>query len=430
MGKINRTFSCYFGKSTVLTQISGRFSRYSTGRRPENRRQPPPTAASGNHEVKECIAEQKLRPSYRKGREAEQKVEIFLSDFRWYREVTPHRHRLCVAPIGTRWKGWRLALETPLHPPQTTNAVSGKRHSRRSFRNDLRKRPLLYLLLVPVVVYFITFKYVPLYGEIIAFKQFRLADGIWGSKWVGLEHFERLLHSSDFLKIVRNTLLLNVYALVFGFPAPIVLALLLNEMRVEWYKRLIQNLLYLPHFLSWIILGMIVIGLLSPSVGFINHVLKAFGMEPIYFMSSNFWWPLVYVFAGIWREAGFGTILYLAAMAAIDPHLFEAARMDGAGKLRQMWHVTLPGIRSTIALMLVLQMGRMTDVGFEQVWVLTNPMVTGVSDVMSTYIYRLGLVNLQYSYTTAIGLFQSLIGFALVLTVNRIIRAMGERALW
>ncbi|WP_235886287.1 ABC transporter permease [Paenibacillus cymbidii] len=321
-------------------------------------------------------------------------------------------------------------METPLHPPQTTNAVPFKWHSRRSFRKDLRKRPLLYLLLVPVVAYFITFKYVPLYGEIIAFKQFRLADGIWGSKWVGLEHFERLLHSSDFLKIVRNTLLLNVYALVFGFPAPIVLALLLNEMRVEWYKRLIQNLLYLPHFLSWIILGMIVIGLLSPSVGFINHALKAFGMEPIYFMSSNFWWPLVYVFAGIWREAGFGTILYLAAMSAIDPHLYEAARMDGAGKLRQMRHVTLPGIRSTIALMLVLQMGRMTDVGFEQVWVLTNPMVTGVSDVMSTYIYRLGLVNLQYSYTTAIGLFQSLIGFALVLTVNRIIRAMGERALW
>lgn len=319
-------------------------------------------------------------------------------------------------------------METPLQPP--TYAVPDKRHFRRPFWKDLRKRPFLYLLLVPVVAYFITFKYVPLYGEIIAFKQFRLADGIWGSKWVGLEHFDRLFHSSDFLKIIRNTLLLNVYSLLFGFPAPIVLALLLNELSVEWYKRLIQNLLYLPHFLSWIILGMIVIGLLSPSVGFINHALKAFGLEPIYFMGSNFWWPLVYVFAGIWREAGFGTILYLAAMSAIDPHLYEAARMDGASKLRQMWHVTLPGVRSTIALMLVLQMGRMMDVGFEQVWVLTNPMVTGVADVMSTYIYRLGLVNLQYSYTTAIGLFQSLIGFALVLSVNRIIRAMGERALW
>ncbi|WP_409342524.1 ABC transporter permease [Paenibacillus sp. MBLB4367] len=302
--------------------------------------------------------------------------------------------------------------------------------SRRSLWKDLKRRPFLYMLLVPVIAYFIVFKYFPLYGEIIAFKEFRLADGIWGSKWVGLEHFSRLLHSSDLWKIIRNTLLLNVYSLCIGFPVPIALAIVINEVRVEWYKRVVQNLLYLPHFLSWIILGTIVIGLLSPGSGFINYVLKAFGLDPVYFMGSTFWWPLVYVFSGIWRDAGFGTILYLAAMSSIDPHLYEAARMDGGGKMRQIWHVTLPGIRSTIALMLVLQMGRMLDVGFEHVWVLTNPMVTSVSDVMSTYIYRLGLVNLQYSYTTAIGLIQSLVGLVLVLSVNRVIRAMGERALW
>ncbi|GAA3403518.1 ABC transporter permease [Paenibacillus hodogayensis] len=301
---------------------------------------------------------------------------------------------------------------------------------RKSLWRDLKRRPFLYVLLVPVIAYFIVFKYFPMYGEIIAFKEFRLADGIWGSKWVGLEHFNRLVHSSDLVKIIRNTLLLNLYGLCIGFPVPIALAIILNEVRLEWYKRIVQNLLYLPHFLSWIILGTIVIGLLSPSTGFINHILKAFGFEPVYFMGSTFWWPFVYVFSSIWRDAGFGTILYLAAMSSIDPHLYEAARIDGGGKLRQIWHVTLPGIRSTIALMLVLQMGRMLDVGFEHVWVLTNPMVTSVSDVMSTYIYRLGLINLQYSYTTAIGLFQSIIGLVLVLSVNRIIRAMGERALW
>lgn len=302
--------------------------------------------------------------------------------------------------------------------------------AKRSLWRDLKRRPFLYMLLVPVIAYFIVFKYLPLYGEVIAFKDFRLSDGVFGSKWVGLEHFDRLMHSSDLLKIVRNTLLLNVYGLCIGFPVPIMLAIMLNEIRAEWYKRVVQNLLYLPHFLSWIILGTIVIGLLSPGTGFINYVLKAFGFEPIYFMGNTFWWPLVYVFSGIWRDAGFGTILFLAAMSSIDPHLYEAARMDGASKLRQIWHVTLPGIRSTIALVLVLQMGHMLDVGFEKVWVLTNPMVTSVSDVMSTYIYRLGLVNLQYSYTTAIGLIQSLVGLILVLSVNRIIRAMGERALW
>ncbi|MFD0716495.1 ABC transporter permease [Paenibacillus sp. GCM10027626] len=310
------------------------------------------------------------------------------------------------------------------------SAQTEPRARRKSFWRDLKRRPFLYALLFPVIAYFIIFKYFPMYGEIIAFKDFRLMDGIWGSKWVGMQHFERLWHSSDLWKIVRNTLLLNLYSLCIGFPVPIALAIVLNEVRLEWFKRVVQNLLYLPHFLSWIILGTIVIGLLSPSTGFINAVLKMFGVDPIYFMGSNFWWPIVYVLSGIWRDAGFGTILYLAAMSSIDPHLYEAARIDGGGKLRQIWHITLPGIRSTIALMLVLRMGHMFDVGFEQVWVLTNPLVTSVADVMSTYIYRLGLINLQYSYTTAIGLLQSLVGLILVITVNRIIRAMGERALW
>jgi putative aldouronate transport system permease protein len=299
-----------------------------------------------------------------------------------------------------------------------------------AWRNRWRRDKALYLLLVPVAIYFLLFKYAPLFGEVMAFKNYRLADGIWNSPWVGLDQFRKLFTSRDFWQILRNTLLLNLYNLAFAFPVPIVLALMLNELRKEAYKRLLQNLLYLPHFMSWIVLGSIVIAMLSPSTGIVNSVLKLFGLEPVYFMASPFWWPIAFVGSSIWREAGFGTILYLAAMSSIDPHLYEAAAIDGAKKWRQIWHVTLPGIRSTVAILLVLQMGRMLDVGFEQIYALQNSTVASVSEVISTYVYKRGIVGLQYSYTTALGLFQSVVSLILVVTVNRLIRAMGERGLW
>jgi putative aldouronate transport system permease protein len=286
------------------------------------------------------------------------------------------------------------------------------------------------MLLVPVVMYLIVFKYAPMAGEIIAFKNYRLADGLWGSPWVGLEQFEKLFSSRDFFIVLKNTLLLNLYTLLFGFPAPIILALMLNEVRVEWYKRTLQNLLYIPHFISWIVLGSIIYALLSPSTGILNYVLKGIGIEPIYFMADKVWWVISFILSNIWKEAGFGTILYLAAMASIDPTLYEAAKMDGAGKIRQIWHVTLPGIRSTIAILLILQVGKMMDVGFEHVYALSNPTVISVSEVISTYVYKHGIVNLQYSYTTALGLFQSVLALILMVSVNRIIKALGERGLW
>lgn len=288
----------------------------------------------------------------------------------------------------------------------------------------------LYLMLVPVAIYFILFKYAPLFGEVMAFKNYRLSEGIWGSPWVGLEQFRKLFTSPDFVQILRNTLLLNLYNLLFAFPVPIVLALMLNELRSEVYKRVLQNLLYIPHFMSWIVLGSIVIAVLSPSTGIVNAVLKFFGVEPIYFMASTFWWPISFVGSSIWRDAGFGTILYLAAMASVNPQLYEAAAIDGASRWRQIWHVTLPGIRSTIAILLVLQMGHMMDVGFEQVYTLQNSAVGSVSEVISTYVYKRGIVGLQYSYTTALGLFQSVVSLILVVAVNRFIRSMGERGLW
>ncbi|THF76891.1 ABC transporter permease [Cohnella fermenti] len=288
----------------------------------------------------------------------------------------------------------------------------------------------LYLMLLPVAIYFLLFKYAPLFGEVIAFKQYRLADGIWGSQWVGVEQFRKLFSDREFYTVLRNTLLLNVYNLVFAFPVPIVLALLLNEVRWSGYRRALQNLLYIPHFISWVVLGSMVIAMLSPSTGIVNAVLKLAGLEPIYFMADTFWWPVSYVLSGIWKEAGFGTILYMAAMAGIDPTLYEAAKIDGASKLRRIWHVTLPGIRSTAAILLILQVGRMMDVGFEQVYTLKNPAVNRVAEVISTYVYNRGIENLQYSYSTALGLFQSAVALVLVVGVNRLIKTMGERGLW
>lgn len=316
--------------------------------------------------------------------------------------------------------------------PTHRNSISTRKNSlKHTCLNRLKRDRHLYLMLMPVIVFYILFKYAPMFGEIIAFKDYRLADGIIGSKWVGLKHFQSLFLSIDFWRVLRNTLVLNVYSLVFGFPVPIILALMLNEVRKEWYKRTVQNFLYLPHFISWVVLGGIFIAILSPSTGVVNSVLeKVFGIEPIYFMASSKWWPAAYTLSGIWREAGWGTILYLAAMASIDPQLYEAAKIDGANKLRQIWHVTLPGIRSTVAILLILRMGHMMDVGLEQTLILQNQSVLDVADVISTYVYRVGLQNMNYSYTTALGLFQSVVGLILVIGVNKITRALGEKGLW
>jgi putative aldouronate transport system permease protein len=269
-----------------------------------------------------------------------------------------------------------------------------------------------------------------MYGIIIAFKDFKVGRGIMGSAWVGVQQFEKLFKSPDFFRILRNTLLLNVYGLIFGFPAPVILAILLNEVRSVLFKKISQSILYLPHFISWVILAGIFIQMLSPSTGVINLILKLFGLNPIYFLADSFWWPVVFVISGIWQGAGWGTIIYLAAISAIDPELYEAARIDGANKLAQIWHITLPGIKSTIAILLILRMGSMMDIGFEHIYNLQNSVVFDVADVISTYVYRIGILQVQYSYTTAIGLFQSLVSLILIVGTNRIVRMMGENSLW
>ncbi len=290
----------------------------------------------------------------------------------------------------------------------------------------------LYLLLLPAILYFVIFKYAPMYGVQIAFKDYKMNLGIWGSEWVGFKYFERLFKSSVFIRIFRNTLLLNVYSVVFGFPAPILLALMLNEIRSNRYKRVVQSIVYIPHFFSWVILAGMIKNLLSPSHGLINMALKAlFDMEEgIYFMTEAEWWPVIFVISGIWKEVGWGTIIYLAAITGIDPQLYEAAIIDGAGKFRQIISVTIPCLVPTIVIQLILRMGGMMDVGMEPVLLLSNDVVRDVSDVFSTYVYRQGVLKTQYSLTTATGLFQSVVSAILLLSTNAIAKKLTGDGIW
>ena len=303
--------------------------------------------------------------------------------------------------------------------------------SRKRMRMLWRDR-YLYLLLLPVLAYYIVFKYLPLVGLQIAFRDFKLNTGMWNSAWVGTRFFERLFASSIFRRVVWNTLRLNLFNVLFGFPVPIILALMFNEMKHQGYKRLTQSLIYIPHFFSWVVLGGMIINLLSPSTGAINSVYKAIsGAEQgIYFMVDKRWWQIAFVGSGIWKEAGWGTIIYLAAISSVDPELYEAAIIDGANKWDQICHITLPSIAPTIAIMLVLRMGGMMDVGFEQIMMLQNGSVNEIADVISTYVYRQGVEKTQYSLTTALGIFQSGISALLLLSTNYISKKLGGSGIW
>lgn len=292
------------------------------------------------------------------------------------------------------------------------------------------KHRYLYLLLLPGFIWYLVYKYLPMYGLIIAFKDFNFMKGIMGSPWVGFKHFEFLFSYPDFYRILRNTILLNVYELLFAFPAPLILALLLNELRNMLFKRTIQTVVYFPHFLSWVVFGGIVIQLLSPNDGMLNQIRELFGLAPIHYMVETSYFRSVVIISHILKETGWGAIIYLAALSSIDPQQYEAATIDGANRWQKLWYVTLPGIRNTIILLFILKIGTMLDYGFEQIFILYNPSVYEVGDVLSTYIYRIGLQGAQFSMTTAIGFFQSFIGLVLIYTANRIARRTSDVSIW
>lgn len=301
---------------------------------------------------------------------------------------------------------------------------------KRSLRLDIKRGAHLYLLFLLPFIFFIIFRYIPMYGVIIAFKEYNIFEGIFKSPWIGFAYFKEVFSMSDFHRALRNTLMLNILDLIFSFPAPIILAILLNELRINWFKRLSQTFLYLPYFISWVIIGGITLQLFASHSGIINIFIKAIGFKPIPFLTNKYVWIGTYIMVGIWQSAGWGTIIYLAAIAGINPELYEAATMDGAGKIQQIIHVTLPCIRQTIVILLILNLGRILTISFDRPFVIGNHYVRDFSDVISTFVYRVGLQSMRFSLATAVGLFQSFVGMILLLVSNYLANKFGEQGIW
>lgn len=293
----------------------------------------------------------------------------------------------------------------------------------------LKRDKWLYLLLLFPMTYFLVFKYAPLYGILIAFKDYNIFQGVAKSEWIGFAAFKELFAMKDFYRVLRNTLMLNGLDLILGFPAPIILAIILNEIRAVWFKKITQTLLYLPHFLSWVIIGGISYQIFSFN-GLINGILQSFGFATVPFLSESWHWLITYVGIGIWQNAGWGTIIYLAAITGINKELYEAAEVDGAGRLKRIWHITLPGIKPTVIILLILQIGRMVSIGFDRPYIIGNVLVQNFSDVISTFVYRVGLSAGDFTQATAIGLFQSVVCLIFLLSANYIAEKLGEQGIW
>ncbi|WP_407272008.1 ABC transporter permease [Radiobacillus sp. PE A8.2] len=293
----------------------------------------------------------------------------------------------------------------------------------------LWKDRYIYLLLLPGILFFLVYKYLPMGGLIIAFQDFSPFQGYFGSPWVGFEHFQRIFNTDEVLQVIWNTLVLSFLQIFVSFPVSIVLALMLNEVRNEVYKRTIQSIIYLPHFLSWVIIvGLSVIFLRGE--GILNSVFTSFGFEAIPFLTSEDWFRPLITLQNIWKESGWGTIIFLAAMAGVSPHLYEAAMIDGANRWRRIWHVTLPAIRSTIIILLILKLGNVMESGFEHIFLMLNPFNRDIGNVLDTFVYFKGVQQADYSFATAVGLFKGLVGLILVVGANRLAKRFGEQGLY
>lgn len=298
------------------------------------------------------------------------------------------------------------------------------------FAQSIRRNRWLYLMLLPGMAYFLLFKYVPMWGILLAFKNYQPFLGFSGSEWVGFAHFERLFNDPSFVRLIRNTFLLAIYNILFFFPLPIVLALLLHEVRKAVIKRWVQTIIYLPHFMSWVVVVGIVYVLFTTEDGVVNSVLLDLFGTKIEFLTSSEWFRTMITSEVIWKETGWGTIIFLAALAGVDPQLYEAANIDGASRLRLVWHVSLPAMRSVIVILLILQLGKFMDNGFEQIFLMLNATNSDVGEVFDTYVYRVGITTGQFSYSTAVNLFKSVIGLILVVTANRLAKRFGEQGIY
>ena len=308
-----------------------------------------------------------------------------------------------------------------------TARVKAKKHG---LWTNLKKYKEYYIMLIPGFLFFLIFCYGPMYGMVIAFQDFYPLKGVSGSEFVGLKHFKELFSNVFFLPVLRNTLIISLYKLLICFPAPILLCLALNEIKNLKFKKVAQSVSYLPHFVSWVVVSGIIIEFLSPSRGPINMLLQNLGFDPIFFVAEPKYFRGVLVLTDMWKSIGWGSIVYLAAVTAVDPTLYEAAAIDGAGRIQKIIHVTLPAIAPIVTVMLIMQSGKILNDSFEQVYNFLTPSTYGVGDVISTFVYRMGIQNMQYSFTTAVDLFKNVISFILVMLTNYVARKTSEYALW
>lgn len=317
-----------------------------------------------------------------------------------------------------------------------TVTKSGYENKRTSFKwflqdtiRDFKANKAIYLMLTPVILYYLIFHYKPMYGAIIAFKDFTPSKGIMGSPWVGFKHFQEFFTDYYFMRILKNTLIISINSLIFSFPAPIILALLLNELKSKWFSRTVQTISYMPHFISMVV----ICGILKQFTmddGIITYIFSLFGFEKVTMLSQPQLFVPIYVGSGIWQEIGWGAIIYLAALTGIDQEQYEAAKIDGANRWKQTLHVTLPGIAPTIIILLILRMGSILSVGFEKIILLYNPSIYETADVISTYVYRKGLLEFNWSFSSAVGLFNSVINFILIILANWMSKKVNETSLW
>lgn len=318
------------------------------------------------------------------------------------------------------------AASAALPPPVAARSTSAWYLLQRS----LRRHWQLYLVMLPALLYFVIFRYVPILNAVIAFKDYSVVKGIWGSPWAGFKYFELFFNNPVFRTLLLNTLGLSVYALVVGFPIPIILAVCLNEVRDGFFKRSVQMITYAPYFISTVVMVSMIILLLSPRLGVANLGLKALGLQAINFLGVPDLFPSIYVWSGVWQNTGYSAIVYLAALSGIDPGLYEAAKVDGASRLQKIRHIDLPGIMPVAVIILILSVGNLLAVGFEKVYLLQNPLNLATSEIIATYVYKVGLLNANYSFATAVGLFNSVINLVLLVLVNAFARRVSDVSLW
>lgn len=309
---------------------------------------------------------------------------------------------------------------------QQKRKVSMRRNLQKSFKRHWQ----FYLLIIPPVLYFIIFKYIPMVNSVIAFKDYNVVAGIWGSEWAGLKYFKLFFDNPNFWPLVKNTLILSLYTLAVGFPIPILLALMLNEIRQGVFKRSVQMVTYAPYFISTVVIVSMLTLILSPRLGIVNDLLGIFGVDSINFLGEQSMFRSVYVWSDVWQHTGYNAIIYIAALAGVNPELYEAAKVDGASRLQKIIHIDLPSIMPVMVIILILNVGNVMAIGFEKVYLLQNPLNLATSEIIATYVYKVGLLNANFSFATAVGLFNSVINLILLVSVNAFARRISNNSLW